>query len=283
MRGEKGKLICVWSPILNGEGCSTIACSIGLELNLRSAGHVLVLDRSGSTYGMNCFLEKDIEIRYSIDNLKMLGTGIKADHVRTYGTQLNTDLYMLAGSRLEKGAETQEQEFDRHFLDSCLEGFDIIIADMGTGISKIKSMYLDRADCIISVLTPNEVMIDQLFSKAVPQPVMEYFTAKRTVHVINRLHSSWEVHSVVNRYLNRYGLKNIFGIEYDGDMLNACCSDRKLYSFYAKRHTDRNYEYMRQLENICSFVAGELSLGGNHAEDAAAGGIFRRLRRISLY
>lgn len=283
MRGERGRLICVWSPMLHGEGCSTIACTLGLGLNYISAGRVLMLDRSGSVYGMNCFLDKDIEVRYSIDNLKMLGTSIKADHIRTYGTQVNTELYMLAGSRLEKGQEMQKDEFDRHFLDSCLEGFDLVIVDIGTGLSEIKNMYLESADCIVSVSAPNEYMMDQLFGKAVPKSVREYFTGEKTIHALNKLHSSWEVNSVINRYLSKYGMKNLFGFEYDGDMLNACCSDRKLYSFFTIRYGNRNYDYMRQLEGICSFVANELSLVGKHTETSAAGGIFRYLRRISLY
>lgn len=283
MRGERGRLICVWSPLLHGEGCSTIACTLGLGLNHGSAGRVLMLDRSGSVYGMNCFLDKDIEVRYSIDNLKILGTSIKADHVRTYGTQVNTELYMLSGSRLEYGQEMERNEFDSHFLDSCLEGFDLVIADIGTGLSEMKSIYLDRADHIVSVSAPNEYMMDHLFSKAVPGPVLEYFTGEKTIHAINKLHSSWEVNSVISRYLKRYGIKNLFGFEYDGDMLNACCSERKLYSFFNRRYGDKNYDYMRQLEDICSFVAGELSLAGKHTETTASGGIFRRLRRISLF
>lgn len=283
MKGEKGRLVCVWSPLLHREGCSTLACSLGFGLHRRSAGRVLIVDRSGSISGINSFLEKDIEIRYSIDNLKIFGPGIRADHIKAYGTQVNTELYMLAGSRLEKEPEIGNCEFDRHFIGSCLEGFDLVIVDVGAGMTERKDLYLDSADCIISVCTPDEVMLDQMLRGAIPKSALGHFSGEKTVHVFNKLHSSWEVHSVVGRYRRRYGLKKAFGFEYDGDLLNACCSDRKLYSFLTRRSGDRSCVYMKQLEAICSFVAGELSLAEKHAEAGSDGGLFSRLRRISLY
>jgi len=283
MRNEKGRLVCVWSPLLQREGCSTLACSLGFGLHRRSAGKVLIVDRSGSISGISSFLEKDIEIRYSTDNLKIFGPGVRSDHIKAYGTQVGTELYMLAGSRLEKGHESGDCEFDRNFIGSCLEGFDLVIADVGAGMTERKGLYLDSADCIISVCTPDEAMLDRLFRGAVPPSALGYFSGEKTVHAFNKLHNSWEVHSLVGRYRRRYGLKKAFGFEYDGDLLNACCSDRKLYSFLTGRSGDRSCIYMRQLDAICSFVAGELSLAEKHTGAGSAGGLLNRLRRISLY
>lgn len=283
MRGEKGRLICVWSPLLQGEGCSTVACTMALALQHRTGGQVLLADRSSSISGISSYIENDIEIRYSIDDLKIFGQGIRAEHVKTYGTRVNNELYMLAGSRLERGKDTEDSEFDRRFLDSCLEGFDLVVADIGAGMSGRKKLYLDRADCIVPVLSPNEVIIDKLLGGALTQETLEYFRGKRTVHIINKLHGSWQVHSVLGRYRSMYGMAAPFGFEYEGDLLKACCMERKLYSYFSRCFRNKSCEYMRQLDTACSFIAGRLSLDEGYEETAVAGGLISKLRRISLF
>lgn len=283
MRGEKGKLVCVWSPVLHGEGCSTLACSIGLGAHHISGSSVLIVNKSNSVSGMESFLEKDMQIKYSMDNLKIFGTGIRADHILTYATQFNTDLYMLAGSRLDKEIAGENEEFEKLFISSCLEAFDVTIVDLGPGIKGKNSLYLDSADKIISVFTPNEIVLDQLFGATALKPALNYFTGSRTLHVINKLHSSWETRSVLSRYNSRYSLCHTFGLDYDGELLNACCTDRAFYSFCMKKLNSRKHEYIKQLNDICSFIAVELSMAGKSAEGSSYGAQHKRFRRISLY
>lgn len=283
MRGEIGKLVCIWSPVLHGEGCSTLACSIGFGLQHRSGRRVLVVNKSNSTSNIEKFVEKDIEIKYSLDNLKIFGNGIRTDHILTYATQVNTGLYMIAGARLGKVITGENKEFDRLFIDRCLEGFDLVIVDLDAGIGEESRLYLDRADSVIAVSTPNEIAVDQLFNDPALKAALKYFIDERTVNVINKLHSDWETDSVVTRYKSRYSLRKSFGLDYDGDLLNACCTDKNFYSFFMNRVKCRKSDYMKQLSDICSFIAGELSIVENDNESIMHESLLNRFRRISLY
>lgn len=282
MRGEKGKLICVWSPVLHGEGCSTLACSIGFGLHNQSDKRVLIVDKSNSISSIKKYVEKDFEIKYSMDNLKIFNAGIRTEHIVTYATQINTGLYMIGGSNLDKGIIGVNKEFERLFLDSCLEGFELVIADMGMGTTEENRLYLDQADRIVSVVTPNEIAVDQLFEDSALHTALDYFVDEKTIKVVNKLYNRWEPDSVVGRYKSRYSIKKTFGLYYDGDLLNACCMDRSFYSFFMNHINYRKNEFMQQLYDICSFIANELSIKEKINERMIPGSLINRFRRISL-
>ena len=283
MRGEKGKVICVWSPLQQGEGCTTIACSLGFGLHFRSGVRTLIVNKSNSIAGMERFLEKDIKIKYSIDNLKVFNEGIKPSHIVTYATQINSGLHMLAGPRLDKEITGVGTEFDRFFLDGCAEGFELTIADLGTGITPDKLAYLEYADLIIAVVTPNEIIMEQLFSSSDCQAALGYFTENKAAVVVNKLCSDWDASSVAGRYRKLFSLDGVYGLDYDGNLLNACCIDRKMYSFFMNRFSSRKYEYMQQLNMLCGFVEEKLGIIGNYDEVELSASLFSRFRKISLY
>lgn len=283
MRGTKGKLICTWSPVLHGEGCSTLACSIGFGMQYYSGKRVLIVNKSNSTSHMEKYVEKDIEIKYSMDNLKIFNTGLRTEHILTYATQMNTGLYMIAGSRLNKDITKENIDFDRLFIDRCLEGFDLVISDMDTGVREENKLYLDRADNIIAVFAPNEIVIDEMCQHSGMQEAYKYFKNEKTVSVINKLYEGWETSKVLGRYKNKYSLSNIFGLNYDGDVLNACCTDKDFYSFLMKEIKREKNIYVSQLTDICDFLINELYLENSAAESNRYRSIFRRLVKSSIY
>lgn len=283
MRGERGKLVSIWSPVLHGEGCSTLACSIGFVMQYYSGKRVLIVNKSNSISHMEKFVEKDIEIKYSMDNLRIFNTGIRAEHILTYATQVNTGLYIIAGSRLNKEITKKNIDFDRFFINRCLEGFDLVIADMDTGAREENKLYLSSADKIIAVFTPNEIIIDELYQHSGLQEALAYFKNEKTVGVINKLYDGWEIGSVLARYKSKYLLSDIFGLNYDGDVLNACCTDKDFYSFLMKEiKRDRN-DYVKQLTDICEFLISELYMENKAADSIKYGNIFKRLIRSSIY
>ncbi|HYE82547.1 MAG TPA: hypothetical protein VEG39_10350 [Clostridia bacterium] len=282
MRGVKGKLVCIWSPVLHGEGCSTLSCSVGFGMHHFSGKKVLILNKSNSISHMEKYLEKDIEIKYSLDNLKIFNKGISADHILTYATQVNTGLYMLGGSRFNRELTKEDTDFDRLFIECCLEGFDLVIADMDTGVRKENRLYLDQADTIIAVFTPNEIIMDELFRNEAMQSALTYFTDKKTVSAINKLYDGWDTGSVTGRYKGRYSLSRIFGFNYDGDVINACCMEKDLYSFLMKELKRGKGGYVKQLHELCSFLISELCIEEAVQDSISYGGVFRRLLRSSI-
>jgi len=283
MRGTRGKLICIWSPVLHGEGCSTLACSIGFVIQYYTGKKVLIVNKSNSTSQMEKYVERDIEIKYSMDNLKIFNTGIKTEHILTYATQVNKDLHMIAGSQLTKAITRENIDFDRLFIDRCMESFDIVIADMDTGVREENKLYLDRADNIIAVFTPNEIIIDEMYQRPEMREAHGYFTAKKTVSVINKLYEDWETGKVLDRYKSKYSLSNIFGLNYDGDVLNACCTDKNFYSFLMKEIKCEKNSYVEQLTDICDFLIEALYMENITTGKPKYGNIFKRLVKTSLY
>ena len=234
MRSAKGKLICIWPPVGHGEGCTTLACGIGFSVHHHTDKRVLIVDRSNSASPMEKFVEKDIEIKYSMDNLNIFNNELKTEHILTFATQINKELYMIAGSKLKRNITGGNNEFDKIFIDKCLNWFDLVIADLDAGVRDENKLYLDMADIILTVFTPNEIVIDELHDNPGILDALDYFTNAKSVSIINKLYDGWDTGRVMGRYKSRYSLSDIFGLNYDGDVLNACCTDRNFYSFLMK-------------------------------------------------
>ncbi|HOS70342.1 MAG TPA: hypothetical protein PL076_09570 [Bacillota bacterium] len=283
MRGTKGKLICTWSPMLHGEGCSTLACGIGIGLQHFSGKKVLIVNKSNSTSHMERYVEKDIEIKYSMDNLKIFNKGIKTEHILTYATHIKKDLYMIAGSRLNRYITGENNEFDKIFLEKCLAGFDIVITDLDTGVRDDNRLYLDQADIILAVVTPNEIIIDELYDDHGVREALGYFTGEKAVAIINKLCDGWDTVGVIGRYKCRYSLSDTFGLNYDGDVLNACCTDRNFYSFLMKETKREKNVFVKQLSEICRFLIGRLCIENNAADKIRRRNIFKKFLRSSIY
>lgn len=282
MRGAKGKLICIWSPMGHGEGCTTLACGIGFSVQHHSGKRVLIVNRSSSASPMEKYVEKDIEIKYSMDNLNIFNRELKTEHILTYATQINKELYMIAGSRLKRNITGGNNEFDKIFIEKCLTGFDLIIADIDTGVRDENKLYLDMADIVLSVFTPNEIVIDELHDNPGIRDALGYFTNAKSVSIINKLYDGWETSRVIGRYKSRYSLSDTFGLNYDGDILNACCTDRNFYSFLMKElKRDKNI-FVRQLDEICRFLIGRLCLGSNSAHRMSNENVFKKFLKIGI-
>jgi CO dehydrogenase nickel-insertion accessory protein CooC1 len=232
---------------------------------------------------MEKYVEKDIEIKYSMDNLKVFNTGIKTEHILTYATQMNKSLYMIGGARLDKEITRENHEFDKIFLDRCLDGFDIVIADMDTGVRKENKPYLDQADKIIAVFSPNKIVIDELYQNQRMKEILEYVKDEKTVSIINKLYDGWETGRVIGRYKIMLSLSDVFGMDYDGDVLSACCTHKDFYSFFMKEIKRDKNGYIRQLSDVCSFLLRELNIEDSAEDCVKHSGIFKRLIRSSLY
>lgn len=283
MRGVKGKLICVWSPMLHGVGCSTIACGIGFGMQHYTGRSVLVVNRSNSVSHMERYLENDIKIKYSMDNLKIFNTGIRTEHILTYATQVNTGLHIIAGSRFNREITGEVTDFDRLFIEKCMEGFDLIVTDLDTGVRKDSRLYLDYADSILAVVTPNEIILDELYRQPGMAEALGYFTNEKAICIINKLYESWDTDKVTERYKNRYSLSSVFGLNYDGDVLNACCADRNFYSFVMKEIKRGKNGFSRQLIDICECLTERFCAENNTSDGIRYGSIFKKLLRSSVF
>lgn len=258
MRETVGKLICIWSPLLHGEGCSTITNAVGFALHHHTGKKILIVNKSSSLSQMETYITEDIEIKYNMDNLKIFNCNIKAEHINAYATQISNGLYMVAGSRINREITKEDKGFEELFIDRCLESFDMVVADMNTGISEDTALYLDKANSILAATAPNEIILDHIFKNPRMQEVTRYLKDERTVLIFNKLCGDWDTNKVISRFKKKYDIENAYGLNYDGDVLTACCMNRKFYSHMSKELKKRKSAYAEQISDICGYLMDKL-------------------------
>ncbi len=254
---RKGKLITVWVPGNHGAGGSTVADGIGIMLQHFLGLKTLIVNFSGKRSYLERFLQNDVDVSYSIDYLKSFGSNIEMHEINTFATKLNDRLSIIAGSALRDGSGA-DNGFNEILLDRCLEGFDFVIADVEAGFKEGNKLFLNRADVLVAVMTPNEIMLDDIFNEIINIPICSYLNHDKTIPVFNMMYENGA--RELKRLIYKYGFKSAFGLEYDIKVFNACCKDRKLYSFIKeslKRDTDG---FVEQMDELCVLISERLGL-----------------------
>lgn len=283
MREAKGKLICIWSPILHGEGCSTITNAVGFALNHYTGKKTLIVNKSGTLSHMENYIAHDIEIKYSMDNLKIFNSSIKSEHISTYATQINNDLYMIAGSRINREITKEDKGFEELFIKRCLDGFELVVVDMNTGVREDSGLYLNRADVILAVTAPNDIVLGKVFKYPGFMEVMQYLNDEKTVYIFNKLYDGWNTAKIVDRLKKKYSIRSAYGLNYDGDVLDACCTNLNFYSFMIKELKKSASEYAGQISDICEYLADRLYPEWKNETGVKGHRIFGRLLKSSLF
>ncbi len=261
MRRNKGVLVCIWSPLLHGEGCSTVAAAVGFGLQRLTAGKVIMINRSDHLSYMERFIERDMEVKYTLDSLKVFNESLQVEHIRTYATRINPDLFMIAGSRLDDALTKTGRGFDAVLLDRCLEGFDIVLVDLTSGVKTENKQYLERADQIIAVVTPNAIMLEELFSNIKYQEANRYLLDQnKTTVVLNKLYPDKDWSGQAAGLKRRFSFEHVFGISYDSEVMTACCQDRNFYSYFSGSIACQEYAFASEISEICGFMAKRLKI-----------------------
>jgi len=256
----KGRLVCVWSPLLHREGCTTTAIAAGLLLHCYTGKKTLILDKGNSLSRMEAYIAKDIEVKYGLDNIKVFDSSIRTEHIDAYATQISKGLYMLAGSRLDREITGEGGSFEGQFLERCLEGYELVVADLDTGVREESRLYLDAADAIIAVTVPNDVLLSRIFERPGMEDDKRYIKDEKAIVVFNKLYEGWDICRLVDKLKRKYGIENAFGVVYDGNVLNACSLSLNFYSFMQEEMKKRKPGYIMQMTEICSYISDMLNL-----------------------
>lgn len=281
MRSSNGKLVAVWSPGLHGAGVSTVTDTVGFALQHFTGKKVLILNNSGCLSYMERFLENDIEIKYTLDNLKIFNGCINTEHIFTYATCINKNLYMIAGSKLGRNITGEDEFFDERLLQKCLEAFEIVIADLNTGIRDENEVFISKADAVLSVVTPNEIMLDDMLEGAGGSRLHEYIYDKKTIMVFNKLYDGWDMKKELKKLNKKYDLEFSFGLPYDGDVFAACCRDKQFYSFMSEQLRKKKTVYIEQTDDICGCLIERLYLDTAEASGSKEQSVFSLFSNIN--
>jgi len=269
MRDNKSKLIIVWVPGNHGAGGSTIANAVGIALQHFTDKKTLIVNYGSPQSYMERYLEKDVDMRFSMDYLKSFDDSINAEHIKTYATSINEMLYIIPNSKISRDISMVGEDFNRKFLDEAKKVFDFIIVDIESGINAEKQMFLDKADIILAVMTSNEIMLDDLYGSNSNYTVRSFLGDKKTLCVFNLLDHGENVEKELNHLNRKYKLKGSFGITYDNKAYKACCEDKKFYSFMKKHLNMKKGDATlpEQIKELCGIITERLYLPMDESED----------------
>ncbi len=274
MGKQSGRLIAVWVPGNHGAGGSTIADGIGIGMQYRTKLKTLIVNFSGKWSYMERFLENDINIKYSMDYFKSFGHVIDQNHISIFSTQINDKLSIIPGAKLETYPNQENGEFEKLLLEKCLEGYDFVIADTTTGIKASNQALLNRADIIIAVMTPNEIMLDDISNELGKAEILRYLHDTKTIPVFNMMGYKSNIEKELKRLSEKYSFEACFGVNTDDDVFEACCKSRKMYTYMMKGLENGVSGFPMQIDELCMLITQALGFEGcNHKN---AGGSFMR-------
>lgn len=260
MRDVRGKLISVFNPGKHGAGSTTIANGLGIALEYFTDKKVLLVNKSGCWSSMEKFIENDIQVQYTIDNLKVFNSSISAKMIETYATMINENLYMVAGSVISEEIHKQDFNFEERFIVESLKVYDIVIADLPARVRDTNEMYLEKADLIVAVTKYNEIDLDDIYIKPSYAESKKILTGNKTYTVINYMDSKLNIPKEVERLKKKYKFIHAYGFAFDGCITTACCKDRKMYSFLQDELDKENHVFPQQMKEFTDAVANILEL-----------------------
>ena len=262
MRETKGKLIAVFNPGKHGSGSTTFALGLGIALEYITHKKVLIVNNADNLSLMEKFIENNINVEYSIDNLQIFNSSISEKTIETYATMINDNLFMLAGTSMDNEIRKTDMQFEENFINECRKIYDIVVMDLPARISdkNANAFYLDKADLIIAAVKYNEIDLDDIFVKPIYLSSSEILMNEKTYVSLNFMDKDSDIPKEVERLKKKYGFKSAYGFAYDGNIINVCCKQRKMYSYIQDELYKENHVFPQQLKEFSEEVIRKLEL-----------------------
>lgn len=278
MRTNKGKLITVFVPGNHGAGGTTLASGIGISLQYFLNKKVLLINKSGSWSYMERFLDNEpgLKFNYTIDDLQAFNSSVNKDYIKTFATKINDDLFIIAGSSYSKDITVRDEAFEERLIEESLAAFDIVIVDVPTGVRHENLKYLDASDLILAVMTPNDIMLEDIYAKPAKEAEKQYLQAPNAVPVFNMMPEGQEYDKEMSRLNKKYKLDRSFGVIFDYSVRNACCTDRRFYTYLRSELDKANYVFPQQMKELCAMICTRLEVD-YPSEVPAKTGFFNKL------
>jgi hypothetical protein len=136
------------------------------------------------------------------------------------------------------------------------------VIDLPTRINdkNANALYLDKADLIIAAVKYNEIDLDDIFVKPLYLSSREILISEKTYVALNFMDKDWDILKEVERLKKKYGFKYAYGFAYDGNIINVCCKQRKMYSYIQEELYKDNHVFPQQLREFSEEVIRKLGL-----------------------
>lgn len=253
-RTGQGKLITVWNPIREAEGCSTIASSLGIILKLKSGQRVLIVNAVNTMVRIENFVEEDIHTKYSLDNLKGLNDEIEGKDISAFSTKISEGLHLLSGPEV---AGELPKEFIGAFINQSKLMFDYVIVDVGDTWRDHNEEFLTVSDLSISVIKPSEIHLRQLRSPSFKKAA-KLIQEEKNIVIFNQCHQEFE--NEVLELAAKWAVNPIL-VKYSPWIYKKCNLDRTLYSsLYNVVDKGKRDSYVETLEEFSMNIVKRFDL-----------------------
>lgn len=238
----QGKLITVWNPLSNKEGATTIACGLGVAIHMKSEQKVLIVNADNKYVRLENYIDKDIPLKYSLDNLKGLGKNVQARDISVFSTQISEGLHLLSGTAL---GEALSDEFITNFIEQSRLSFDYIIVDIGTGDYKGTQQFLDAADITVSVLSASDILLGQT-KLPTSKDLISKLEDKKNLVVLNKVFTENIQDDI--KLVESFGLSPEAVFPMSMDIYKKCHVERQFYSYiYSNLNKQKAENFISEL------------------------------------
>lgn len=214
--------IITTTSLRHGLGRTTTACLTGMEL-AKLGFKILIIDNNYKFNDVCQYLMVDSE--YSIDDIKPFLEGKMLDEktLTNIVTKVDTNLYVLAGSKLDTLANVLSAENILEVQRAGEKAYDYIIVDSRAGIDQQETLDLaDKADCFLIVGQANKNaqrdLKTQLKRLDSDKKDLVAEIVRKSYLVLNRFTD--EIDYDLSHLQKKFGNDNIFKIHYSSKLID---------------------------------------------------------------
>lgn len=219
---NQGTSITLWNPFVNRTGCTTISIALGIALSWY--GHKRTfLTNLAQDKKLEQYVGNDINIRYTLDELKARGEDISFEDMQILSTKINDKLNCIGNYLLSSNIESQDDFFIKNCMDIWKENYDFTLTDLS---NKTNDTVIENTDILLILAPFDKKFLDKMHEDSI---LSSYMKQPNTIIVFNNVFSS--LSKEVDKVANEYGIENYICISSDVNVFYYSTIEHSLYTY----------------------------------------------------
>jgi pilus assembly protein CpaE len=196
---QQGSLVAVFSP-RGGAGCSTLALNLAVTLAGERKANVVLLDGNLRFGALDVMLNLQAT-RSIVDLAESVGDG-DPELLNAATLPHSTGIRLLAAPPRPEDADMVSTQHLQEIVSLSQRSFDYVVADLGSDLDDRTLTFMDAADCIFVLLTPDIPAVKNVGSYLDVAIGLGY-DADKVILVLNRANPRGGIDaSAIQRHLN---------------------------------------------------------------------------------
>lgn len=241
-----GMVVAVWSNSYRRQGSSTFALSLATILECMTYKKVLLIDMDSKESIMDKFIERDIEIKEGLDEIKVYKDMLDINMIKNHLTKINDNMYIV--KKNETDCEVNK-EFCEKFIEICKKNFDLVVIKINNKIVSNCRELVNNVDELIYVTEANPILIEDVLNQ-------EYFLKikdkKDIITIINKVYKEQIIHKKILKDIIEDKNK-VYFIPYDTNLYIEANYERKMYSYIVRSYNEKT-EYIKCIKKVCEYI-----------------------------